>query len=90
MTLSELNFSSEIPKKGDVLVIKTKKSKPRKLLVHVKEVVNGNEVVLQKSTNSFYNHDMYVSGESWVCRVWNLGNVEPTTSVNNMQQLLEL
>ena len=88
--LTELNFlDSEIPKKGDVLVIQTKKSKPERLLVKVKEVVNRNEIILQKSTNSYFIWDLYESGESWVWRVWNLGQVTPTTSVNNMSQLLE-
>lgn len=88
--LTELNFlDSEIPKKGDVLVIQTKKSKPERLLVKVKEVVNRNEIILQKSTNSFFIWDLYESGESWVWHVWNLGQVTPTTSVNNMNQLLD-
>ena len=40
--LTELNFTdSKKPEKGDVLIIQTKKSKPEKLLVMVKDVVNG-------------------------------------------------
>lgn len=80
---------SRLPKVNDVLIIETKKSKGRRFLVSVKDVVNGNEVVLQKSTNSFYNHDMYRVGESWIYRVCNLGQIELTTSVNNMNQLAE-
>lgn len=89
MMLTELNFTdSKKPKKGDVLIIQTKKSKPERLIVMVKDVVNGNEIILQKSTNSYFIWDLYESGESWVWRVWNLGSATPTTSVNNINQLL--
>lgn len=87
--LTELNFTeSKKPVKGDVLVIQTKKTKPEKLLVRVKEVVNGDEIILQKSTNSYFMWHLYESGESWVLRAWNLGQVTPTTSVSNINQLL--
>lgn len=87
--LTELNFvDSKKPKKGDVLIIQTKKSKPERLLVRVKDVVNGNEIILQMSTNSYFMWDLYESGKSWVWRVWNIENVTPTTSVNNTNQLL--
>lgn len=85
--LNALNScGSGTPKVNDVLVVETKKSKGKKFLVSVKDVVNGNEVILQKSTNSFYNHDMYYAGESWVKRIWNLGQIELTTSINNMNK----
>lgn len=85
--LNHLNFASEPPKKGDLLIIQTKKTK-RNIAVFVREVVNGNEVILQKSTNSFFNWDMYMKGESWVWRVWNIGSgITPTTSLNNANQL---
>lgn len=80
---------NEVPKVGDLLVIQTKKSKDEKILASVKDVVNGNEVILQKSTNSFYNHDMYYAGESWVWRIWNLGNVSLTASTNSMKQFAD-
>lgn len=87
--LTELNFlESDKPKKGDVLVIRTKKSGKQKLLVMVKDVVNDNEITLQMSTNSYFMWDLYQNGESWVWRVWNLGQVTPTTSVSNINQLL--
>jgi len=90
INLSQLNSCcSKVPKINDVLVVETKKSKGRRFLVSVKDVVNGNEVILQKSTNSFYNHDMYYAGESWVNRVWNLGKIELTTSINNMNQFAD-
>jgi len=86
--LNQLNFAnSKKPQKGDVLVIETKKTRGKKLLVSVKDVVNGNEVILQKSTNSYFIWDMYLRGESWVWRVWNLGQIKLTTSVNNTVQL---
>ena len=88
--LNALNAcSSKIPSVGDVLIIQTKKTPDKKLLVIVKGVVNGNEVILNKSTNSFYNHDMYFHGESWVARVWNLGQLTPTSSVNNFDSLID-
>tara|TARA_A100000172_G_C3043428_1_gene111424 strand:+ start:3944 stop:4195 length:252 start_codon:yes stop_codon:yes gene_type:complete len=79
-------MGSTPPSKGDVLVIQTRKSGDKQFLTVVKDVVNGNEVILQKSTNSFYNHDMYYTGTSWVKKIWNLGTVELTTSVNNTNQ----
>lgn len=86
--LNQLNFAnSKKPKKGDVLVIETKKTSGKKLLVSVKDVVNDNEIILQKSTNSYFIWDMYLRGESWVWRVWNLGQIKLTTSVNNTVQL---
>lgn len=88
--LSALNTcGSKVPKVNDVLVIETKKSKSKRFLVSVKDVVNHNEVILQMSTNSFYNHDMYYIGESWVNRIWNLGQIELTTSINNLNQFAD-
>lgn len=88
--LNNLNScASTVPSVNDVLVIETKKNRGKRFLVSVKDVVNGNEVILQKSTNSFYNHDMYYAGESWICRLWNLGNLELTTSVSNTNQLAD-
>lgn len=86
--LNCLNFTeSKKPEKGDVLVIETKKRKGKRILAHVKDVTSDNEVILQSSTNSFYNHGMYEGGESWVWRVWNLGKIELTTSVNNFDNI---
>lgn len=72
-----------VPKKGDLLIIQTKKSGKKQIACEVKDVVNGNEVVLQKSTNSFFNWDMYLDADSWVTNVLNMGKVELTTSLNN-------
>lgn len=84
---SHLNMCESVPKAGDVLAIKTKKSKNKIIMCQVKDVIgkgDGIEIILQKSTNSFFNWSMYNSGESWVWRVWNLGDVQLTTSVSNM------
>lgn len=84
---NHLNMCESAPKSGDVLAIKTKKSKDKIIMCQVKEVIgkgDGIEIILQKSTNSFFNWSMYNSGESWVWRVWNLGDVQLTTSVSNM------
>jgi hypothetical protein len=90
MELTTLNaLDSEKPKNGDLLVIETKKNKGQKIAVMVKDIVNGDEVILQKSTNSYFIWSMYLPGESWVWRVWNLGQVKPTTSLNNTNQLLD-
>lgn len=88
MLLSKYNITKK-PQKGDLLVMETKKSKGKRIAVMVKDVVNGDEVILQKSTNSYFIWSLYKSGESWVWRVWNLGQVKPTTSLNNTNQLLD-
>lgn len=85
--IDELNTADGIPKKGDILIIKTKKSKNKKILCKVKDIVNGNELILNKATNSFFNWDMYRAGESWVWRVWNLGDIEITSSTNSMKSI---
>jgi len=88
--LNHMNLcGSQVPTVGDVLVVQTRKSKDDKFLASVKEVVNGNEVILQKSTNSFYNHDKYYTGESWVKRIWNLGQIKLTAATNSMDQFAD-
>jgi len=84
INLDHTNFAESAPNIGDVLVIMTKKSGEKKIMCQVKEIVNGNEVVLLKSKNAFFNWDMYKSGGSWVWRVWNLGRIQLTTSSNSM------
>jgi len=71
-----------IPKKGDLLIITTRKSKDVRLACVVKDVVNGNELILQRSTNSFFNWEMFLDGVSWVTSVDNLGAVTMTTASN--------
>ena len=85
--LENLNAAFAVPKKGDLLIIKTKKTK-RLIACVVKDVINGEEVLLQKSTNSYFMWSMYMNGESWVWRVWNIGSdIMLTTSLNNTNQL---
>lgn len=87
--LNHLILADAVPKKGDLLIIETKKTK-RRIACFVKDVVNGDEVILQKSTNSFFIWSMYQRGESWVWRVWNIGpSITPTTSLNNTNQLVD-
>ena len=90
--LSHLNSTNEVPKKGDVLVITTKKSKDKKIIVMVKDVIKSDcdfEIILNKSTNSYFIWSMFFKGESWVSRVWNLGDVTLTASTNNTNALIE-
>ncbi len=91
--LNHLNFSDEAPKKGDVLIIQTKKSGRKNILVLVKDVINVDgdfEIILNKRTNSYFIWSMYFKGESWVWRVWNLGDVTITSSTNNTNSLIDL
>ena len=90
---THLNTAERPPKKGDVLVITTKKTKPKKILVKVKDVIYADgdvEVILNKSTNSYFLWSMFYKGESWVWRVWNLGDVTLTASTNNTNSLYDL
>jgi len=91
--LNSLNSTDEVPKKGDTLIIRTKKSRDKKILVLVKNVIDmgdGFEIILNKSTNSYFIWSMYIHGDSWVWRVWNLGNITHTASTNNTNSLIEL
>ena len=91
--LSWANIAEKPPLIGDTLIIKTKKSKDKKILVIVKDVINIDdsiEIILNKSTNSYFIWEMYYKGESWVSRVWNLGGITHTASTNNTASLLDL
>ena len=88
-----MNASYSVPKVGDTLIIRTKKSKDKKILVLVKDVIksgDGFEIILNKKTNSYFIWSMYASGESWVFRVWNLGNITLTASTNNTNSIIDL
>jgi hypothetical protein len=90
--LNHTNLAELAPKAGDTLVIQTKKSGDKKIMCHVKEVVSegdGVEIILQRSTNSFFSWDIYISGKSWVWRVWNLGQIQMTTSSNSMHKFID-
>lgn len=78
------------PKLGDLLIITTRKSKGKRISCTVKSVVNGNELILQKSTNSFFNWDMFLSGDSWVTSVENIGQVVTTTASNSLVKFCDL
>jgi hypothetical protein len=91
--LTHLNFANEVPKKGDLLVIVTKKSKNKKIVVMVQNVIKSDvdyEIILNKSTNSYFIWSMFLKGESRVWRVWNLGDVTLTASTNNTNRLIDL
>lgn len=91
--LDHTNMAELAPKVGDTLVILTKRSGEKKIMCHVKDVINngdGAEVILQKSTNSFFNWELYLNGESWVWRVWNLGQIQLTTSSNSMEKFVDM
>lgn len=90
---NNLNSGGELPNVGDTLVIRTKKSGDKKILVIVKDVIKSDgdfEIILNKSSNSYFLWSMYVDGKSWVWRVWNLGNITMTASTNNTNSLIDL
>ena len=93
IAIDDFNLTEFPPSKGDTLIIKTNKSKDKKILVIVKDVirVDGDfEIILNKATNSYFIWSMYYKGESWVSRVWNFGDVTHTASTNNTASLLDL
>lgn len=71
--------------KGDTLIIKDRKS-GRKFLVKAVDIINGNEILLNKSKNIYFNFDMYLSGDSWVEDVFCLGDVEFTSLTNTLNE----
>ena len=90
---NHLNMAESAPKSGDLLVIKTNKSGSKLISCQVKEVLKVGddvEIILQKSTNSFFSWKMYRHGESWVHRVWNLGDIQLNTSSNSMTKFIDL
>ena len=84
-TCSDVNSIND----GDLLVIQRKVDK-RNIIVQCKKVLkrrSGNEEVLISNVkNDYFVWSMYQNGESWVWRVWNLGDVELTNITNNMNQ----
>lgn len=62
-------------KAGDVVLIDDGKNT---FPACVKEVINskadGEEVILTKSSNKFFNVDMYLDGKSWVKNVMKIDN----------------
>ena len=76
-------------KDGDLLVIRRKEDK-RDILVQCKEVLNRwsgeEEILLSRKNNDYFIWSMFQKGESWVWRVWNLGDVKLTNITNNMNE----
>lgn len=84
------NTTTEAPKAGDVIVIETKRYKGERVVLRVAEVLNwgdGCEIVVNKRKNKYFNWGMYLKGESWVWRVWNIGQAKLTASTNTMTNL---
>lgn len=87
--LDAINAEYYIPKAGDVIVIQRKADSPdRKILCKVLEVYRGSsgpEIILS-GKNDYFIWDMYINGESWVWRVWNLGSIEITSITNTFNE----
>lgn len=81
---SDLSLVESINKiqEGQLLVITRKQCKTR-ILVKCAGVTNENEVLLSKKKNDYFNFDMYMSGKSWVWRVWALPSDIKITSITN-------
>jgi hypothetical protein len=90
MIFNHTNMIDEPPKKGDILVIETKKTKPKKILVKV-DCVQLSEGYMEVCLvgGQYFIFDIYERGESWVWRVWNLGEIQLTNSVNNFNRLAD-
>lgn len=73
-------------KKGQLLVI-TRKQDKRRILVKCAGITNENEVLLSKTKNDYFNFDMFMTGDSWVWRVWALpSDIEITSITNNIKE----
>lgn len=85
-----LNLCIEAPEVGDMLILETKRNKGIKIAVVVKDIVYSDgavELILQKGRNKYFNFDMYLSGESWVHKCWNLGSIKLTSGLINANLL---
>lgn len=91
---THLNTAQKPPKVGDAIVIETKRNKGSKIVLRVAEVVEMNnghlEIIISKGKNKYFNWNMYHAGESWVWRVWNLGEVQFTATTNTMTRIDDL
>lgn len=84
-----LNICSEIPEAGDVLIINRKVDDfEKRILCKVVKVVQGSnsKEIIISSRNDYFIWDMYMNGQSWVHRVWNLGRVDITTITNTFKE----
>lgn len=85
---SPLNAIDDISElsEGQLIIIQRKRCK-RKLLVQVKEILHGEEILLSRKRNDYFIWDMYRKGSSWVWRVWALpSDIEMTNITNNMNE----
>ena len=90
---THLNTAQNPPKVGDAIVIETKRNKGNKIILRVAGVVDygdGKELIISKGRNKYFNWNMYHAGESWVWRVWNLGEVQFTATTNTMTKIDDL
>ncbi|MEL7293822.1 MAG: hypothetical protein AAGJ67_18120 [Pseudomonadota bacterium] len=90
---THLNTAQKPPKKGDVIVIETKRNKGKKVILKVADVVDcgyGVEVIVSNGQNKYFNWEMFLTGDSWVWRVWNLGEVQFTSITNTMTRIDDL
>lgn len=67
---------------GQLIVIQRRQDKKR-ILVQVREILHGEEVLLSKGKNDYFIFDMYKSGKSWVWRVWALPKDICITAITN-------
>ena len=82
----DLILSIKNIKKGQLLVIQRKQD-DRRILVRCADKTNDNEVLLSKAKNDYFNFDMYMTGDSWVWRVWALpSDIEITAITNNINE----
>ncbi len=90
---THLNLAEIAPKAGDAIVIETKRNKGNKIILRIAEVVDcgdGKELIISKGKNKYFNWNMYRAGESWVWRVWNIGEVQFTATTNTMTRIDDL
>jgi hypothetical protein len=77
-------------KAGGFIVIQRKRDK-RKILVKVAKVINEGkgeeEILLSKAHNDYFIWSMYMTGDSWVERVWAIDlSLELTSLTNNINE----
>ena len=71
---------------GQLIVITRKQCKSR-ILCRVKGITRENEVILSNKKNDYFNFDMFMSGDSWVWRVWALdSDIKITAITNNLSE----
>lgn len=91
--LTHLNIAKNPPRKDDIIIIETKRNKGKKVILKVYDIVksgDGTEIIVSKGKNKYFNWGMYWAGDSWVWRVWNLGEIQFTATTNTMTRLDDL